>query len=140
MEEDTDTKNSTQDSCDGNAMACPLFMEGLPTNFAHHPQLAALASLLEEVDDAHEEEEEEVDTNEDTYRHLDSSNSIRVPSPIFGLNMSGGGKVKRTKGRQQRNTKSSPYAVERKKKPSSSSSPASASLGEAQLFMKMWKL
>jgi hypothetical protein len=29
---------------------CPLFMEGLPTDFASNPQLADIASLLEDDD------------------------------------------------------------------------------------------
>jgi hypothetical protein len=42
---DNDNINDNDENC---SMICPLFMDGLPTNFTSHPQLAAIASLLEE--------------------------------------------------------------------------------------------
>jgi hypothetical protein len=46
---DNDEGNDNDDDDDEtSSMTCPLFMDGLPANFASHPQLAAIASLLEE--------------------------------------------------------------------------------------------
>jgi len=64
VKEDEDNNNSGDDDNDD---ICPLFMDGLPKNFASNPQLAAIASLLNDEDDdddndysqVEEEEEEE---------------------------------------------------------------------------------
>lgn len=97
-------------------VVCPLFMQGLPKDFTKNTGLAALASLLEE------EEEEEVTTDK-----KNKAPKMSLPAPT-----SRGGKVSRAKSRKQR--QNAPYQVSPKK------NKQAASLGEAQLFMKMWKL
>jgi hypothetical protein len=95
---------------------CPLFMEGLPRDFASNPQLAAIASLLEETDD---QSDKEVDRR--------ANKNFQVPKTVPVITRAGGGKVQRMK----RRTQTSPYPKQTKRK---------ASLGEAQLFLNMWKI
>ena len=95
---------------------CPLFMNGLPSDFSTNPSLAALASLLDSDDD-----------DDATLYKKKTSNQIRtVAKP-----KAGGGKVLTKKTRSGR--AANPYPVEKRpeKKPS---------LGEAQLFLQMWKI
>jgi hypothetical protein len=118
-EEDTTKSSGMQvagDDVDDDEILCPLFMEGLPTDFGTNPQLAAIASLLEDDDD------EDEDSNRKT---------IKQQAPQAGK--VGGGKI-RSKSRYQRQT--SPYP----KPPQSNNKPKKATMGEAQLFLKLWKL
>ena len=108
------TTDLDEGSCSDSGF-CPLFMDGLPKDFTANPQLAALASLLEESDEEDKQDDEK-----------DSKLKLSLPAPKCG-----GGKLQRQKGRRER--QSVPYAAKMKKKKSSS-------MGEAQLFMKMWKL
>jgi hypothetical protein len=109
--------NITEDEDDDDDITCPLFMEGLPSDFSKNPQLAALASLLEEEDSKDDEEEA---------RDVTSKKEGAAPQP-------GGGKVRSVKTRQRR--KAVPYP-QNDKKPSKKE----ASVSEAHLFLKMWKL
>lgn len=101
---------------DGDDITDPLFMEGLPSDFSKNPQLAALASLLEE-DDKDDDEEA---------RDVTSKKESAAPQ-------AGGGKVRSVKTRQRRKTV--PYP-QNDRKPSKKE----ASVSEAHLFLKMWKL
>jgi hypothetical protein len=87
----------------------PLFMDGLPSDFASNPKLAAIASLL----DVGDYKEERVGANEKSIKE-------------------GGGKVKRTNRKHSK--KSNPYTKPEKKKKKI------ATVGEAQLFLNLWKL
>mmetsp|Transcript_2638 Transcript_2638/g.5675 ORF Transcript_2638/g.5675 Transcript_2638/m.5675 type:complete len:199 (-) Transcript_2638:442-1038(-) len=105
---------------------CPLFMTSLPSDFAQNPGLAAIAALIEEG----EEDKKSVATEGGILP------TARIPK-------AGGGKCATAGGRRR---KSSPYHR--------SSSPAKgvrsghanraghggATMGEAQLFLKMWKI
>jgi hypothetical protein len=101
---------------DDDDITCPLFMEGLPSDFSKNPDLAALASLLEE-DDKDDDEEA---------RDVTSKKESATPQ-------AGGGKVRSVKTRQRR--KGAPYP-QKDMKPSKKE----ASVSEAHLFLKMWKL
>jgi hypothetical protein len=96
-----------------NNKLCPLFMEGLPSDFSTNPALAAIASLLDEG------ECNDVALKEKEYK---------VPSA-----RAGGGKVRRSPARSRRK-EGRPYGDTKHKddKP--------VSVGEANLFLKMWKL
>jgi hypothetical protein len=89
---------------------CPLFMNGLPADFSTNPSLAALASLLDDNSDETSPESKERET------------------PVAQV---GGGKVQRKPSRSKR--KDGPYKRERSAKDG-------ATIGEASLFLKMWKL
>lgn len=99
---------------------CPLFMDGLPTNFAENKSLAAIASLL------NDEEDDYSDTKKQTAEKEDSIMSkVELKS--------GGGKVKRKSKRKG----SSPYNKDKKKVQNDKKA---ASVGEAQLFLNLWKI
>lgn len=98
---------------------CPLFMDGLPSNFAENKSLAAIASLLNEEDD----EDDAKQKNADKEDGLMSKVELK----------SGGGKVQR----KIRRKGSSPYNKDKKK---GQNGKKAASVGEAQLFLNMWKI
>ena len=108
-----------------DAMTCPLFMDGLPSDFADNHQLAALASLMESDRD---DKDDDGEANEKTSNNDTTDTTLKLPPTKRG-----GGKLQRPKGRRQR--QATPYSLGKKEKPKPSSS-----MGEAQLFLKMWKL
>ena len=121
--EDTKTSSSNTTSND-HPPDCPLFMNDLGgTNFANNTGLAALASLLND-----NVEEEVVEGSEK------SSSNNKKKSQSQPKLKSGGGKVKKPTGKRNNHT---PYSKEKTK---DDDKKKSASLGEAQLFMNMWKI
>jgi len=112
------TAAAKEDSTDDQPL-CPLFMDGLPSNFAQNPQLAAIASLLEDdVETACQEDESRI--------------RLSTITPCAG-----GGKVSRRRQSKICNSRThKPYDLKKKK----ASQQPKASLGEAQLFLSMWKL
>jgi hypothetical protein len=100
----------------------PLFMESLPCNFSSNPKLAAIASLLD--DDGYAEE--------DGVGGASVKRSQEISNKTTTCN-SGGGKVKRA-GRKYINS-TAPYL-----KPEKITEVKRTSVGEAQLFLKMWKI
>ena len=96
--------------------SCPLFMDGLPSDFASNDGLAAIACLL---NDDGEEEGGEISKNKQqpTTVHLKA----------------GSGKVKKTRVRNNH----SPY---HKNKNNNEKDKKMATIGEAQLFLNMWKI
>jgi hypothetical protein len=105
--------DNNADDDDDEAECCPLFMEGLPTDFASNPHLAAIASLLDDDEPPNKPQQ--------------------VPlMPVLGK--AGGGKMIRSSSRQQRrqNHQAAPYQAPKRK--------SNTSMGETQLFLKMWKL
>ncbi len=139
------SNNETQSDSDSGSMACPLFMEGLPRDFATNPQLAAIASLLdddvrEETASAKEEEEEnEVATivNNTHSKNAPSIQKDRTQSQSMSSrkHLSHSGKA-RTRCRKQR---ASPYPRLQDRKNDKETAKKSASVGEITLFMNMWK-
>jgi hypothetical protein len=121
-EEDTTKSSEMQvlaagnDVVDDDEILCPLFMEGLPTDFGTNPQLAAIASLLEDDED---------DSNR---------KKIKQQAPQAG-GKAGGGKI-RSKSRYQRHTSPYPKPLQSNHKPKHEA----ATMGEAHLFLKLWKL
>ena len=101
------------DDDDDDEVTCPLFMEGLPKDFASNPQLAAIASLLNDSD--HEEEPPK-------------KSILLQPQQVVGKR--GGGKIRVRKHQPQATT---PYQLPKRK-------PKTSAIGEAHLFLSMWKL
>lgn len=102
---------ATKPADDENVENCPLFMDGLPSDFSTNPSLAALASLLD--DNADESSPKTRESETPTTR-------------------AGGGKVQRKPNRSKRNY--GPYKRDYDKQKSDTT------LGETNLFLKMWKL
>ena len=90
---------------------CPLFMVGLPKDFTKNSHLQALASLMNETDASDD------DNSECTVK--------------TGNTKAGGGRCRNRKSREKRRKVALPY--QKKSKPK-------ATVGEAHLFLKMWKL
>jgi hypothetical protein len=97
---------------------CPLFMVGLPSDFKHNSALAAIASLIGDNF-----------TDEDVDHKKKSSQLITVDLK------SGGGKAKRTTRKRNNHC---PYSKE--KGTMDNGREQSTTLGEAQLFLNMWKI
>lgn len=93
---------------------CPLFMDGLPSDFATNTSLAAIASLLGDAE-------------------TDEKSVVEPSKPELPKPQAGGGKVKSSSKRSNR--KSEPY---NKRDPGSKKETVTA--GEASLFLQMWKL
>ncbi|GFH59151.1 hypothetical protein CTEN210_15627 [Chaetoceros tenuissimus] len=117
-----DENDTTENKVTGNMSAArepddepfdPLFMDGLPADFSSNSKLAAIASFL----------------NSDSDNESVNSNRVMNEKP---LSASGGGKIKRRN--KKYTNKNSPYAKIEKKTSNS------ASIGEAQLFLSMWKM
>ncbi|KAL7445017.1 hypothetical protein ACHAXH_009779 [Discostella pseudostelligera] len=118
---------------------CPLFMDGLQSNFAQNTALAALASLLDDDDNDN-------DGGADRYKETDNrkaASSSSTSKSTTHLNKSGGGKAVKTMERRGNNL--SPYSKgkedsRRKENGEKKEKKKGATLGEAQLFLNMWKL
>ena len=103
---------------------CPLFMDGLPKDFESNPQLAAIASLLDDEETSTKDDKKEAEKPPDDFH-------TNPKSPLKSR-----GSEARAKSRSRRQIAiSSPY-----QQPTKSSTAKKPSLGEAQLFLKMWKL
>ena len=98
---------------------CPLFMDGLPSDFAKNKSLAAIASLLDDGSD-----------NIDAEHQISKKEDVALSKVEL---KSGGGKVQRSRRRKG----TSPYNKEKKK---GDKDKKAASIGEAQLFLNMWKI
>ncbi|CAJ1942062.1 unnamed protein product [Cylindrotheca closterium] len=125
---------------------CPLFSEGLPSDFASNSKLAAIASLLNDDNtdgncdgnsqhsDGNEDQNNAVNCTSDKLPVGKSSNKIQHGNSTVTL-PAGGGKAKR-KARRQRKA-GMPYDKEKHAKTIPCKT---ASVGEAQLFLNLWKL
>ena len=142
-----ETAASPDDEASGPA--CPLFMSGLPSDFASNPSLAAIASLLGD-----EEYDSDVDVSKvrkglrqgGQDNHTASGGGKGAAAAAAAKPRAGGGKVGGA-GAARRNNKSGskkksgshhrPYPTSDKKK---GETKQKATVGEAQLFLNMWKL
>ena len=135
---DEDGKNITND--DNKAISCPLFMDGLPSDFSTNPALAAIASLMND-------DNPPAITNDDTTKKSLTKKGITKRN-------------ERTKykpyGRSNRQTittsdecvhETISDAPQHDRRTSSSSKSnisnkagTTTTIGEASLFLKMWKL
>jgi len=112
---------------------CPLFMDGLPTNFASNNALAAIASLLNDSGE---------DNNDDDNDKKKEQDRVKVTP------RKGGGKVSRRMARRNKNKtcQNSPYDLPAGRNgkandyEESSKKSKSATMGEAHLFLSMWKI
>lgn len=108
---------------------CPLFMTGLPTDFVNNKGLAAIASLLGEEIIVEEDEEDKLEKSSKGFKASKDKATTQSYRGVVG-----GGKMKRSRNMR----KVSPYAIEMKKDKVQDAN--RASIGEAQLFLSMWKI
>ena len=118
-EEPIETMQTENGNTEEEQIMCPLFMEGLPSDFSTNPHLAALASLI--VDNSEGDEEIRKSGNE---------------PPREATPKAGGGRLRSQKSRTRR--RQNPYPTRRQQQ--SANDKGSSSIGETQLFLKMWKL
>jgi hypothetical protein len=111
------SSTETEDESADGTTSCPLFMDSLPSNFASNAGLAAIASLLNEVSD---------NDNDNTEREKPRTSEIKVTA--------GGGKTTKRRTGMGRH---SPY-----KSPNNGKNDAKkqTTVGEAQLFLSMWRM
>ena len=132
------------DDDSGSNNGCPLFMSGLPSDFASNPGLAAIASLLGETV---EEEEDDNDGGKKSRKCDKTTKDTGSRTAASVEPRAGGGKVGGAASRRNGGSTGS------RRKPSSSKSghqpyptadrkerKQKAAVGEAQLFLNMWKL
>lgn len=112
--EENHSENKDKKGSEDNEKLCPLFMDGLPSDFSTNPGLAAIASLFDEESD-------------DT---APKKKEYEAPSTTVG-----GGKLRRTPARSERRNDGRPYQNRQRE-----SETKAASVGETHLFLKMWKL
>lgn len=108
------SKQAPTEKRDDDEKLCPLFMDGLPNDFSTNPGLAAIATLLVEESD----------------ESVPKKKEYEAPPT-----RAGGGKVRRTPARSRRKD-GRPYDSRERQ----GSDTKAVSVGEAHLFLKMWKL
>lgn len=130
---------------DYDSGSCPLFMTGLPQNFATNPQLAAIASLLndedeEEVDDDANNDDGDKERQDGRQGPLASSHQLSSATiiPVGGRGHSTNLRFTRAQNRR-RQQRSSPYPRQNQTNENGQKKRKSGSVGEITLFMNMWK-
>ena len=123
---------------------CPLFMDGLQSNFAQNSALAALASLLDEEDDENNNDDDadiDISTDADLKKSFEqSSTSLSSPARTTHVSKSGGGKASKVTPRRNNYNPYSKGNKEKGRNENEEKKKKGATLGEAQLFLNMWKL
>ena len=125
-----------EDSCTNE---CPLFMDGLSTQFRSNPGLLAIASLLgEEVPICDDDDEgDDNGMSDDTVTRTMVHKKGRSCNRINGLKFkSGGGKATR----RRITSIGSPYTVQKKERSEPKTRSSANSVNETQLFLSMWKI
>jgi len=139
-----------------SSSTCPLFMSGLPSDFASNPSLAAIASLLgdEEYDSdvdirkVRRKGLTAVDSDSKTVSGGGAAAAGKATAAATANPRVGGGKIGGAGAARRNNNKSGsrkksgahhrPYPTTEGKKEGEGKQ--KASVGEAQLFLNMWKL
>ena len=151
MEVDGSSQVEKSQNNDADEITCPLFMIGLPKDFATNPQLAAIASLLK--DDENKSGDKEMEQGLDEKIKMKKSfmiNRIHSPtkinrkdSPPSHVGFVTNDKLRRRysssslnrRQRQQRRQRACPYPEQHKRQKANDTS-----VGEATIFLNMWKL
>jgi len=140
--EDKDDEND--DNSDSDTITCPLFMDGLPKNFSTNPQLAAIASLLNDDDDDDDGDGDNDDAKDDEEQDHDNKCNKNTLTPSHQNNTLGStpltktGKFATRTRNRRRQQRASPYP--RQSSETNNKQPKKgASVGEITLFMNMWK-
>jgi len=139
-----------------SSSTCPLFMSGLPSDFASNPSLAAIASLLgdEEYDsdvDIRKVRKKGLRAEEGESKTVSGGGAAAAGKATAAATANprvGGGKIGGAGAARRNNNKSGsrkksgahhrPYPTTEGKKEGEGKQ--KASVGEAQLFLNMWKL
>ena len=141
-----DEKDDENDeSSDSGSMTLPLFMDGLPKNFATNPQLAAIASLLNDDEDVEEGDKYEGKANEENNANYDKRRNPQSNQRCLSRASKEHTVVRRhsrksanTRNRRQRQ-RALPYPRQNDRKREEQASTKTTSVGEITLFMNLWK-
>jgi len=151
VEEEEDNNNSVDDDDDEDDI-CPLFMDGLPKNFASNPHLAAIASLLnddnndDDNDYSQEEDEEQQKLNLDYKNASSMYERCATGDRPCRYNYTS---LSSSRNRRRRQQCTFPYPQKLSTKKSNNNVMSSsikrpktkaASVGETTLFLNMWQL
>ena len=145
------------DEAFSSSSTCPLFMSGLPSDFASNPSLAAIASLLgdeeydSDVDIRSKVRRKGLRAEDDESETVSGGGAAAAAGKVAAATARprvGGGKVGGAGAARRNNNKSGsrkksgahhrPYPTTEGKKEGEGKQ--KASVGEAQLFLNMWKL
>jgi len=140
-------KDNNDDDCGGESdnnsesqttTICPLFMDGLPKNFATNPQLAAIASLLDDTVAEETAEDENNDIEQTTQPNKENEKGGVAQPRQWKPSTTRGTKSHRNRCRQRIRASPYPRAQDRKQ---TTARPAKkeTSVGEITLFMNLWK-
>jgi len=122
---------------DSSTGECPLFMDGLSTQFGSNAGLLAIASLLGEEVPISDDEGDGNGMSDDTVTRTMVHKKGRSCNRINGFKFnSGGGKSTR----RRITSISSPYTVPKKERSEPRTRSSTNSVNEAQLFLSMWKI
>mmetsp|Transcript_25259 Transcript_25259/g.59549 ORF Transcript_25259/g.59549 Transcript_25259/m.59549 type:complete len:172 (+) Transcript_25259:225-740(+) len=132
-----DDDENDEDSDSDDAITCPLFMTGLPKNFATNPQLAAIASLLDDDDDDNNNNNDvdNDDGNVDSITKNEGSPNHDRDTATIERGRNSVCRSTRTHNRR-RQQRAAPYSHHKKQTKKKSKG---GSVGEITLFMNMWK-
>ena len=119
----------------------PIFMDGLPSDFSEHPALAALASLLEE--DEKDDGDEKPSSDRGGGKKQEPAHNVCYTT----VAATGGGKTRRVKSRNAARHAAAPYPMTGGphragggRAGKDGGGKKAATVAEASLFLKMWKL
>jgi hypothetical protein len=168
-EGDNNDDDNDNDNDSDETNICPLFMNGLPRNFASNPQLAAIASLMNDDDDdgdCVQEDKEQNNSDNDcdndecnTKNHnildhkKEKNTSGSTPLTVTTGNRAGrynaSSSLSSSKYRRRRQNRASPYPQQKSLSKNNNNdndddkrpkTTKGASVGETTLFLNMWKL
>mmetsp|Transcript_8184 Transcript_8184/g.9528 ORF Transcript_8184/g.9528 Transcript_8184/m.9528 type:complete len:200 (+) Transcript_8184:58-657(+) len=165
LEEGEDNINSGDDDDDDDDI-CPLFMDGLPKNFASNPHLAAIASLLNDDNDDDDNDYSQEEDEEQQKLNLDFKNDGSDSALLTVANTTTSSMYERcatgdrscrynytslssSRNRRRRQQCTSPYPQKLSSQKSNSNVMSSSikrpktkavSVGETTLFLNMWQL
>jgi hypothetical protein len=140
------------ESAEGDAMDCPLFMDGLPKNFSDNAALSALASLLDDNNGDggsgdEQDDWQQQDVMNECKGDITTFEKEQTPTEMEKYSSSsGGGKARRMKSSRNhpRRQVTAPYDCKKgggnpSKRQAKSNKPP-PSVGESTLYLKLWKL
>jgi hypothetical protein len=145
-----DKNGDTMTSDDNEAISCPLFMDGLPSDFSTNPALAAIASLMmmndNESTSANDDDNDDDDDSNVVTAKKSSTERIIVKrhtktkyKPYIKSNRT---TKQRTSDDGGHETGANPSQVDRTSSNDIDTGEkiSTTTIGEASLFLKMWKL
>ena len=140
-----DNGESMTTSDDNEAISCPLFMDGLPSDFSTNPALAAIASLMND-DATTTADDDENDTKLTTAKKPSMEKIVfkRNEKTKYKPYMKSNRTTKTLAEEDVHETNINPQQIDQTSGMSDcidiKKTSTNTTIGEASLFLKMWKL